>query len=127
MCPPPGGRSSPPGHPVVDGWRRDERPRDTPQSLLRALVSSAKPTTGVQVERPAAPPMPRLAPSGCPQSRATPPQTTQVRFCPTPAMLRQGEMTPTPTPLRQLTFDLLALSPRPERPGDDLSCDSYSR
>src|SRR5437764_12200876 len=56
MCPPPGGRSSPPGHPVVDGWRRDERPRDTPQSLLRALVSSAKPTTAVQVETTCRPP-----------------------------------------------------------------------
>jgi len=52
---PPCGRSSPPGRSVVDGWRRDERTRDIPQSLLRALVSSAKPTTGIQVERPAAP------------------------------------------------------------------------
>src|SRR2546426_10721674 len=54
-APPPCGRSSPPGHAVVDGWRRDERTRDTPQSLPRALVSSAKPTTAVQVVRPAAP------------------------------------------------------------------------
>src|SRR5438105_7208344 len=29
---PPCGRSSPPGHAVVDGWRRDERTRDTPQN-----------------------------------------------------------------------------------------------
>src|SRR5579875_1052648 len=33
--------ASPPGHPVVDGWRRDERTRGIPQSHLRALVSSA--------------------------------------------------------------------------------------
>src|SRR3989442_15861767 len=52
---PPCSRSSPPGHAVVDGWRRDERTRDIPQSLPRSLVSSAKPTTGVQVVRPAAP------------------------------------------------------------------------
>src|SRR5437588_3611320 len=54
-APPPCGRSSPPGHAVVDGWRRDERTRDTPQSLPRSLVSSAKPTTAIQVVRPAAP------------------------------------------------------------------------
>jgi hypothetical protein len=52
---PPCGRSSPPGRSVVDGRRRDERTRDIPQSLLCALVSSAKPTTGIQVVRPAAP------------------------------------------------------------------------
>src|SRR5712692_6778453 len=52
---PPCGRSSPPGHAVVDGWRRDERTRDIPQRNPRSLVSSAKPTTGVQVVRPAAP------------------------------------------------------------------------
>src|SRR5207247_1171247 len=52
---PPCGGSSPPGRSVVDGWRRDERTRDIPQSLLCALVSSAKPTTGIQVVRPAAP------------------------------------------------------------------------
>ncbi|TMD69480.1 MAG: hypothetical protein E6I97_21315 [Chloroflexi bacterium] len=51
MRPPPAKGASPPGHPVVDGWRRDERTRGIPQSLPRALVSSAKPTTGVQVER----------------------------------------------------------------------------
>ncbi len=55
MATPPCGRSSPPGHAVVDGWRRDERTRDTPQSLPRALVSAAKPTTAIQVVRPAAP------------------------------------------------------------------------
>jgi len=49
------GGPSPPGHPVVDGWRRDERTRDIPQSLPRSLVSSAKPTTGVQVVWPTAP------------------------------------------------------------------------
>ena len=53
--PPPCGRSSPPGRSVVDGWRRDERTRDIPQSLPRSLVSSAKPTTGIQVVRSAAP------------------------------------------------------------------------
>src|SRR6266496_6239478 len=52
---PPCGRASPPGHSVVDGWRRDERTRDRLQNLPRSLVSSAKPTTGVQVVRPAAP------------------------------------------------------------------------
>src|SRR6266566_3214232 len=52
---PPCGRASPPGHSVVDGWRRDERTRDRLQNLPRSLVSSTKPTTGVQVVRPAAP------------------------------------------------------------------------
>ncbi len=52
---PPCGGPSPPGHPVVNGWRRDERPRDRPQRLRCSLVSSAKPTTGVQVVGPAAP------------------------------------------------------------------------
>ena len=51
MRPPPAQGASPPGHSVVDGWRRDERTRGTPQSHLRVLVSSAKPTTGVQVVR----------------------------------------------------------------------------
>src|SRR5260370_5105211 len=51
---PPCGRSSPPGHAVVDGWRRDERTRDILQRNPRSLVSSANPTTGVQVLRPAA-------------------------------------------------------------------------
>jgi excisionase family DNA binding protein len=88
---PPCGRSSPPGHAVVDGWRRDERTRGIPQSLPRSLVSSAKPTTGVQVVRPVAPPMPRLAHSGCQQSRAAPPQATMVRCFPTPGMLRRGD------------------------------------
>src|SRR5258708_7210042 len=55
FCPHPCCRSSPPGHAVVHGWCRDERTRDILQNSLRALVSSAKPTTGVQVVRPAAP------------------------------------------------------------------------
>src|SRR2546421_10522446 len=88
---PPCGRSSPPGHPVVDGWRRDERTRGIPQSLPRSLVSSAKPTTGVQVVRPTAP-MPQLAHSGCPQSRASPPMITSML----PSHRRPA--------LRQLTF-----------------------
>ena len=43
--------ASPPGRSVVDGSCRDERTRDIPQSLPRSLVSSAKPTTGIQVVR----------------------------------------------------------------------------
>ncbi len=43
--------ASPPGRSVVNGWRRDERTRDIPQSLPRSLVSAAKPTTGIQVVR----------------------------------------------------------------------------
>ena len=43
--------ASPPGRSVVDGWCRDERTRDIPQSLPRSLVSAAKPTTGIQVVR----------------------------------------------------------------------------
>ncbi len=88
---PPCGGSSPPGRSVVDGWRRDERTRDILQSHPRSLVSSAKPTTGVQVVRPVAPPMPRLAHSRCQQSRASPPQATTVRCFPTPGMLRRGD------------------------------------
>jgi hypothetical protein len=41
--------ASPPGRSAVDGLCRDERTRDIPQSLPRSLVSSAKPTTGIQV------------------------------------------------------------------------------
>src|SRR6266516_158977 len=77
---PPCGWSSPPGRAVVNGCCRDERTRDTPQSHLRALVSSAKPTTGIQVVRPTAPPMPQLAHKRCPQSRASPPLAITVRF-----------------------------------------------
>jgi hypothetical protein len=67
------GRPSPPGQAVVNGWRRDERPRDTPQSLPRPLVSSSKPTTTCPGRMACRPRTPRLAPSGCPQSRAAPP------------------------------------------------------
>ena len=52
---PPCGRPPPPGRSVARGWRPDGRTRDIPQSLLCALVWSAKPTTGIQVVRPAAP------------------------------------------------------------------------
>ena len=97
---PPCGRSSPPGHAVVDGWRRDERTRDIPQSLPRSLVSSAKPTTGVQVVRACRPhcldsltpdahragPLHPRAPCGCSRSGCP----LQRRRC-----------------LRQLTFDPL--------------------
>ena len=37
---------------MVNGWRRDERATDIPQNHLGSLVSSAQPTTGVQVVRP---------------------------------------------------------------------------
>src|SRR5262249_27379272 len=40
--------ASPPGRSVVDGWCRDERAKDRPQSLPRSLVSAGKPTTGIQ-------------------------------------------------------------------------------
>src|SRR5260370_20834393 len=53
---PPCGSSSPPGHSVVDGWRRAQRTRDLPQKNPRSLVSAATPTTRVQALRPAAPP-----------------------------------------------------------------------
>jgi hypothetical protein len=53
--------ASPPGRTVVDSSCRDERPRDTPQSLPRALVSAAKPTTGIQVVRTCRPLLPQLA------------------------------------------------------------------
>src|SRR5947207_1428301 len=43
------------------------------------------------------PPLPRLAHSGCPQSRALPPSTVQVRPDPPLASLRQQPLTPTPT------------------------------
>src|SRR6266581_115087 len=108
---PPCGRSSPPGHAVVDGWRRDERTRDIPQSLPRSLVSSAKPTTAVQVVRPAAPTASTRS-LQMPTEQASPPQTTTIRFFLTPVLLRQSEMTLTPTTLRQLTCDLLPLLPR---------------
>src|SRR6266702_7287441 len=68
---PPRGKPSPPGRAVVNGSCRDERTRDIPQSHPRTLVSSAKPTTGIQVVWLPTPPVPRLAHSGCPQSRIT--------------------------------------------------------
>jgi hypothetical protein len=40
---------------------------------------------------PCRPPKPRLAHSGCQQSRAAPPQATTVRCFPTPGMLRRGD------------------------------------
>ena len=96
---PPCGRSSPPGRSVMDGWRRDERTRDIPQSQLGALVSSAKPTTGIQVVRPA---VPQCLDSLTPDAhRAGPLHPRPQRFAsrPTPAMLRQGDMTPTREPV----------------------------
>src|SRR5260370_29828255 len=44
---PPCGRSSPPGHSVVDGWRRDGRTEDIRHGLPRSLASAAQPTTRV--------------------------------------------------------------------------------
>ena len=96
--PPPCGRSSPPGHAVVDGWRRDERTRDIPQSLPRSLVSSAKPTTGVQVVRSAAPAASTrslLMPTE--QGLSTPGHDGSLRAQRKPGS-RQGEMTPTREP-----------------------------
>ncbi len=107
------GRSSPPGHAVACGRHRDERTRDIPQSLLEMLVSSAKPTTGMQVVRPTAP-VPRLAHSRCPQSR---PFHTSM-----PACLRQPVLTPTPIAMRQLHFDPpFMFDPRLALSLDDLS------
>src|SRR5205809_5600526 len=106
MRPPPAKGASPPGHPVVDGWRRDERTRDIPQSLPRSLVSSAKPTTGVQVVRPAAPTAStRSLQMPTEQGLSTPARA--IRFSPIPALLHQGDMLLTPITLRQLTWDLL--------------------
>ena len=122
-CPPPCGRSSPPGRSVVDGWRRDERTRDIPQSLLCALVSSAKPTTGIQVVRSAAPTASTrslLMPTE--QGLSTPGYHDSLL-----PHTSQAEMTPTPTMLRPLTFDLLPLWPLPPRRGDDPSCDNCFR
>jgi hypothetical protein len=42
---------SPPGRSVVDGSCRDERTRDIPQCVPRSLISTGKPTTGIQVVR----------------------------------------------------------------------------
>jgi hypothetical protein len=94
---PPCGRSPPPGPSVVDGSCRDERTRDTPQSLLRALVSSAKPTTGVQVVRPATPHgLDSLTPDA---HRAGPPHSRLHGFASSQRQpgLRQGKIPPTPT------------------------------
>jgi len=94
---PPGGRSPPPGPSVVDGSCRDERTRDTPQSLPRSLVSFAKPTTGVQVVRPAAPHgLDSLTPDA---HRAGPPHPRRHGFASSHRQRgsRQGKIPPKPT------------------------------
>src|SRR5437763_1435341 len=103
-APPPCGRSSPPGHAVVDGWRRDERTRDTPQSLPRSLVSSAKPTTAIQVVRPAAPSTASTRSLWMPTEQGRPALDSAIRCWLMPAVLRQDGLTPTPTIVRQHTF-----------------------
>src|SRR6266568_5833643 len=73
--------ASPPGHAVVDGWRRDERTRDTPQSsCMRSSRLPSLPQLSRSYDLP--PPRPRLAHSGCPQSRAAPPLTPTIRCWP---------------------------------------------
>src|SRR6266702_2852191 len=79
---PPYGWSPPPGPSVVDGWRRDERTRDRPQSKLecaRLVCQAYHRHPGSTTSRP---PRPRLAHSRCPQGRAAPPQATPVRLVP---------------------------------------------
>src|SRR6266581_7402785 len=66
---PPYGWSPPPGPSVVDGWRRDERTRDRPQSKLecaRLVCQAYHRHPGSTTSRP---PRPRLAHSRCPQGR----------------------------------------------------------
>src|SRR2546423_12196432 len=124
---PPCGRSSPPGHAVVDGWRRDERTRDTPQSLPRALVSSAKPTPAVQVVRSAAPSTASTRSLRMPTEQGRPTRDSTIRCWLMPSVLRQDGSTPTPTIVRQDRFDplfmvdLLHLAP-PDGPSCG-SCD----
>src|SRR5713101_7464167 len=86
---PPCGRASPPGHAVVDGWRRDERTRDTPQSLPRALVSSAKPTTTVQVVRSAAPSTASTRSLRMPTEQGHPARDSTIRCWLMPSVVRQ--------------------------------------
>jgi hypothetical protein len=119
MRPPPAKGASPPGHPVVNGRRRDERTRGTPQSQRRPLVSSARPTTAVQVERTFRPPLPRLAHSRCPQSRASPPplRRPERRFAQRQHSCARVRCTQRRCGLRQLTCDPLLSPPAAPRGG----------
>jgi hypothetical protein len=94
--PPPAKGASPPGHTVVDGFCRDERTRGIPQSHLRArLVCQAYHRHPGRTRL--SPPLPRLAHSRCPQSRAAPPQVRRSLLLPNESRLSpQGESTPTP-------------------------------
>jgi hypothetical protein len=107
-CPPPATGASPPGHPVVDGWRRDERTRGIPQSHLRALVSPVASTRSLQVPTE--------------QGRSTPGASWVA------AAHRQHCCARVRAPqrrcgVRQLTFDPLLSKPAPLRGG--LSCDNW--
>src|SRR3989442_4275646 len=122
---PPGGRSSPPGHALVDGWRRDERTRDTPQSLPRALVSSAKPTTAFQVLRSASPSTASTRSLRMPTEQGRPARDSTIRCWLMPSVLRQDGSTPTPTIVRQDRFDpLFMVDLLHLEPPDGASCGS---
>src|SRR5207249_4304480 len=71
---------SPPGRTVVNGWRRDERTTDIPQNHLGSLVSSAQPTTGVQVVRPPPKRLDSLT-QDARRARAAPPFKASLRSC----------------------------------------------
>jgi hypothetical protein len=125
--PPPCGRSSPPGHPVVYGWCRDERTMDIPQN---SCVRSSRSPSLPQVSRSYDLPPPQCLDSLTLDARRTGPLLPRPDhsspFPGTPAILRQSEITGTPIMLRQFVFDLHPFWSFLDRPGDGLSCDNCS-
>src|SRR5947209_4219913 len=89
------------------GAETSERGIDTPQSLPRALVSSAKPTTAIQVVRPAAPSTASTRSLRMPTEQGRPARDSAIRCWLMPVVLRQDGLTPAPTIVRQHTFDPL--------------------
>jgi hypothetical protein len=101
-------RAPPALRPVASTWtlcgerlaprRAHERYTAEPAACARLVCQAYHRRPGRATGRP---PVPRLAHSRCPQSRATPPLTSTMRWRPRPCVVRPKSLTPTPTPVRQ--------------------------
>ena len=121
---PPCGRSSPPGHAVVDGWRRDERTRDTPQNpCVRSSRLHSLPQLSRSYDLPPPPASTRSLRMPTEQGRPTLDSTIWCWLM--LSVVCQDELTPTPTTVRQHKIDpLFMLDLLPLAPPDDPSCGS---